>query len=232
MPISSSTTSSTSAVTTSKTLSFTSPSTSTLARHHVDADPIRFQQALWNLIKNAIKFTPAGGRLSVRSRNRDRDLPRPPKTPPTSSSRSSDTGIGIEPDVLPRIFDVLEQGGISTTSRFGGLGLGLTISRSIIEQHGGRLDAHSPGAGQAPPSPSKCPPPHLQPRSSRTRARRWHLSRAGFTRRGPSTFCSWRIIVDTGSLSPGFSLHAGITCGWPPTSLRRSRLAPRPTSIS
>ena len=58
----------------------------------------------------------------------------------------SDTGIGISPEVLPHIFDVLEQGGTSTTRRFGGLGLGLTISRSIVEQHGGRLTAHSSGA--------------------------------------------------------------------------------------
>ena len=116
-------------------------------RHHVDADPIRFQQALWNLIKNAIKFTPAGGRLCVRSRNRDRDLASTAENAPDLVIEIQDTGIGIEPDLLPRIFDVLEQGGISTTRRFGGLGLGLTISRSIIEQHCGHLDAQSPGAG-------------------------------------------------------------------------------------
>ena len=58
-----------------------------------------------------------------------------------------DTGIGIEPDVLPRIFNVLEQGGITSTRRLGGLGLGLTISRSILAEHGGRLTAHCLGAG-------------------------------------------------------------------------------------
>jgi signal transduction histidine kinase/ActR/RegA family two-component response regulator len=116
-------------------------------RHHIDADPIRFQQALWNLIKNAVKFTPAGGRLTVRSRNRDR-ISAGGDGRPELIIEVQDTGIGIEPDLLPRIFDVLEQGGISTTRRFGGLGLGLTISRSIVEQHGGRLTASSPGAGQ------------------------------------------------------------------------------------
>jgi signal transduction histidine kinase/CheY-like chemotaxis protein len=118
----------------------------TARRHHVDVDPIRFQQALWNLIKNAIKFTPTGGEISVRSLNRDRDEGTP-------NARDLvievvDSGIGIDPAVLPRIFDVMEQGGISTRRRFGGLGLGLTISRSILEQHGGSLSAHSPGPGQ------------------------------------------------------------------------------------
>jgi signal transduction histidine kinase/ActR/RegA family two-component response regulator len=113
--------------------------------HHIDVDPARFQQVLWNLIKNAIKFTPAGGQVTVRTRDRDQG----------SSGRDgggliivvSDTGIGIEPAILPRIFDILDQGGRSATRQFGGLGLGLTISRSLVEQHGGRLTAASAGAG-------------------------------------------------------------------------------------
>jgi signal transduction histidine kinase/ActR/RegA family two-component response regulator len=114
-------------------------------RHHVDADPIRFQQALWNLIKNAIKFTPTGGKVAVRSLNAD--VPGPTSATPDLVITVSDTGIGIAPDILPNVFDVLEQGGISATRRFGGLGLGLTISRSIVEQHGGQLTAHSAGRG-------------------------------------------------------------------------------------
>jgi signal transduction histidine kinase/ActR/RegA family two-component response regulator len=114
------------------------------ACHHVDADPIRFQQALWNLIKNAIKFTPAGGRVSVRTDDR--------QISPASSGgvlvvQVSDTGIGIEAGMIDRIFDVAQQGGTAVTRRFGGLGLGLTLSRSIIEQHGGRLTASSAGPG-------------------------------------------------------------------------------------
>ena len=112
-------------------------------QHHVDVDPIRFQQALWNLIKNAIKFTPAGGLITVVSLDSDGD--NQSRSTPDIVIGVSDTGIGISPEVLPHIFDVLEQGGTSTTRRFGGLGLGLTISRSIIEQHGGRLTARSPG---------------------------------------------------------------------------------------
>ena len=114
------------------------------SRHRLDVDPIRFQQALWNLIKNAIKFTPAGGKITVVSLNADADTHS--VSTPDLVIGISDTGIGIDPKVLPHIFDVLEQGGTSTTRRFGGLGLGLTIARSIIEQHGGRLTAHSPGA--------------------------------------------------------------------------------------
>jgi len=118
----------------------------TARRHHVDVDPIRFQQALWNLIKNAIKFTPTGGEISVRSLNRHENAGT--QDAGDLVIEVADSGIGIDPAVLPRIFDVMEQGGISTTRRFGGLGLGLTISRSIIEQHGGLLSAQSPGPGQ------------------------------------------------------------------------------------
>ena len=113
--------------------------------HHIDADPIRFQQVLWNLIKNAIKFTPSGGRVIVRSSDRE---PGPADGNGTGLViEISDTGIGIEPEAMQRIFDVAEQGGTAATRRFGGLGLGLTLSRSIVEQHGGKLSASSAGAG-------------------------------------------------------------------------------------
>ncbi len=115
------------------------------SEHHVSADPIRFQQALWNLIKNAIKFTPAGGRVSVRTVNRQNG--------PGSCDGAalllevSDTGIGIEANMIDRIFDIAEQGGTAASRRFGGLGLGLLLSRSIIEGHGGKIMAASRGAG-------------------------------------------------------------------------------------
>ncbi len=115
----------------------------TARRSEVDADPIRLQQVLWNLIKNAIKFTPPGGTVTVRSRDGDAS------SPGTAGSglviAVSDTGMGIESDDLSRIFNLFEQGGASSSQRSGGLGLGLTISRSIIEQHGGRLIAASGG---------------------------------------------------------------------------------------
>ncbi|MFI5457596.1 MAG: histidine kinase N-terminal 7TM domain-containing protein, partial [Isosphaerales bacterium] len=114
-------------------------------RHHVDADPIRFQQVLWNLIKNAIKFTPSGGQVTVRSR--DREGACDGESAARLVIEVSDTGIGIEPDSLGRIFDIMEQGGTAATRQFGGLGLGLTLSRSIVEQLDGRLAAASAGAG-------------------------------------------------------------------------------------
>jgi CheY-like chemotaxis protein len=143
-------------------------------RHHVDADPIRFQQVLWNLIKNAIKFTPAGGTVTVRSRSQTAAANGPATIPGTSVGppllfiEVIDTGIGIEPALLPRVFDTLEQGGVPATRQFGGLGLGLTISRSILHQHGGRIWATSAGPGQGATftveMPSIAPPVVSRPR--------------------------------------------------------------------
>lgn len=110
--------------------------------HHVDADPARLQQVFWNLIKNAVKFTPRGGSLSIRSLNAS---PFPEGTAPRFMVEVSDTGIGIEPHTLPKIFDAFEQGDSATRRRFGGLGLGLAISRSVVVAHGGRLSASSDG---------------------------------------------------------------------------------------
>jgi nitrogen-specific signal transduction histidine kinase/CheY-like chemotaxis protein len=115
--------------------------------HHLDADPTRFQQVLWNLLKNAIKFSPPGGAVIVRSRNRA-DPPCPGTGGPWLVIEVIDRGIGIGPDLLPRLFTPFEQGSPSIGRRFGGLGLGLAISRTIAERHGGRLTASSEGAGQ------------------------------------------------------------------------------------
>jgi len=139
-------------------------------RHDVDADPARLQQVLWNLLKNAIKFSPTvGGTITIRSRDRDDD-----QLPVAGSwlvIEVADEGIGIEPELLPRVFSMFEHGGPSTRPKFGGLGLGLTISRSIVEQHGGHLSASSGGHGKgttltlelpgvkAPISPPSLPPP-------------------------------------------------------------------------
>ena len=114
--------------------------------HYVDADPARLQQVIWNLLKNAIKFTPAGGTVTVRSRDANVS---PQET--TSSSLILDvidTGIGIDPAVLPRIFDLFDKGSHSPRRQSTGLGLGLLISRSIVEQHDGRLRAASIGKGR------------------------------------------------------------------------------------
>jgi PAS domain S-box-containing protein len=109
--------------------------------HHVNADPARLQQVFWNLIKNAVKFTPGGGSIAIRTRNEDVVHGREGRF----VVEMSDTGIGIEPEVLPTIFDPFQQGETSITRKYGGLGLGLAICRGIVEAHGGTLVAESAG---------------------------------------------------------------------------------------
>lgn len=112
--------------------------------HHVEGDHARLMQIAWNLMRNAAKFTPSGGALTIRSWNEGTDADEPARL----ILEFTDTGRGIEPELLGRIFDAFEQGQTEGRSRGGGLGLGLAISRSLAEAHGGRLTAHSPGPGQ------------------------------------------------------------------------------------
>ncbi len=114
--------------------------------HGVLADGPRLTQVFWNLVRNAIKFTPAGGSVRVRSWNET--TPKRADGMGWLAVEVADTGIGIEPAVLPRIFDAFEQGQRSITRRFGGLGLGLAISKAILELHGGSLRAASGGHGR------------------------------------------------------------------------------------
>lgn len=112
--------------------------------HRVWADGPRLSQVLWNLLKNAVKFTPAGGSIRVRSWN-EGEAGAPERS---LVIEIVDTGMGIDAELLPRIFDAFEQGQRTITRRFGGLGLGLAISRAIVEQHGGLLQAASEGRGR------------------------------------------------------------------------------------
>ena len=107
--------------------------------HFVQGDPARLQQVFWNLIKNSVKFTEEGGRISLATSN-----PQPGQI----AIDVSDTGIGIEADKLPRIFNAFEQGQSSITRKFGGLGLGLAISKAMVLAHGGTITASSPGPNQ------------------------------------------------------------------------------------
>ena len=105
-------------------------------------------QIVWNLIRNAAKFTPPGGRLTIRTHQPARPFERGPTGDPALLVvEFEDTGIGIDPEVLPRIFEAFEQGHDDLRGRSGGLGLGLAISRSLAEAMGGRLTASSPGRG-------------------------------------------------------------------------------------
>jgi signal transduction histidine kinase/CheY-like chemotaxis protein len=101
----------------------------------LEADPARLQQIFWNLIKNAVKFTPAGGRLEIRTRNEDGQL----------RVQVSDSGMGIDAETLPKIFNAFEQG---DRTQLGGLGLGLAISKALVETHSGKLTAESAGKDQ------------------------------------------------------------------------------------
>ncbi len=104
----------------------------------VSADPKRLEQVLWNLLANALKFTPNGGAIDVLVRNGG-DL---------AQVAVKDSGPGIHPDFLPHVFDRFTQADSSTTRRYGGLGLGLSIVRYIVEMHGGFVQAESPGVGK------------------------------------------------------------------------------------
>jgi PAS domain S-box-containing protein len=104
------------------------------------ADAGRLQQVFWNLLRNATKFTPDGGDVFIRTWN--------------SRGNSQlfvevrDTGVGIRPEAMQRIFEVFEQGEDRTTGQFGGLGLGLSIAKAVVEMHGGSIAAMSDGPDQ------------------------------------------------------------------------------------
>ncbi|HKP81422.1 MAG TPA: response regulator [Pyrinomonadaceae bacterium] len=104
----------------------------------VMGEPVRLQQIAWNLVSNAIKFTDPGGKVSI--------------TTGLNGTQSYltvvDTGVGIEPDFLPHVFDRFRQADGSTSRRHGGLGLGLAIADALAKMHNGRLEAQSDGVGQ------------------------------------------------------------------------------------
>jgi signal transduction histidine kinase len=104
----------------------------------VFADAGRLQQVILNLLSNAVKFTPAGGRITL-SADAGTDL---------VTIRVSDTGAGIAPEMLSRVFERFWQADKSTTRRYSGVGLGLTISRHLVELHGGTIEAASEGEGR------------------------------------------------------------------------------------
>ncbi|MBF5042272.1 response regulator [Aggregicoccus sp. 17bor-14] len=135
-------------------------------------DAARLQQVVWNLVSNAVKFTPPGGRVQVRVAPRDGAL----------ELRVADTGQGIPQDFLPHVFERFRQADGSPTRQHGGLGLGLAIAKHLVELHGGSIGAESPGDGQGatfrvtlplaaerlaalsavPPTPAQVPAPAAQ----------------------------------------------------------------------
>ena len=101
----------------------------------IEGDSARLQQVLWNLVSNAIKFTPAGGHVTLTAMEDDGGV----------QLSVSDTGIGIEADFLPHVFERFRQADSSTTRTHGGVGLGLAIVRHLVQLHGGRISARSEG---------------------------------------------------------------------------------------
>jgi PAS domain S-box-containing protein len=105
---------------------------------HVDGDPTRLQQIFWNILSNAVKFTPAGGRIRVELSSSDSRI----------HIVVSDTGQGISHAFLPRVFDSLSQERGSSTRDHGGLGLGLSIVKQLVQMHGGTVRVESAGEGK------------------------------------------------------------------------------------
>jgi signal transduction histidine kinase len=104
----------------------------------VQGDADRLGQVIWNLLANAVKFTPAGGRVEIRLQRVDSQI----------EIVVSDSGQGIEAAFLPHVFDRFRQADQAATREYGGLGLGLAITRHLVELHGGTISASSAGAGQ------------------------------------------------------------------------------------
>ncbi len=128
----------------------------------VNADPDRIVQVVWNLLSNATKFTPKGGRIQLVLRRINSN----------AEIEVSDTGAGIPEDVLPYVFDRFRQADGSTTRRHGGLGLGLAIVRHLVELHGGMVMAHSDGPGQGATFTVNLPMPIFQRKPAATTPRR------------------------------------------------------------
>jgi CheY-like chemotaxis protein/nitrogen-specific signal transduction histidine kinase len=104
----------------------------------VDADEARIEQVVSNLVGNAVKYTPAGGRITVRTYQRDGD----------AVLDVEDTGVGLDPDLASRVFDLFVQGVQPLDRQAGGLGIGLTLVRRLVEMHGGQVDVRSDGTGR------------------------------------------------------------------------------------
>jgi signal transduction histidine kinase len=104
----------------------------------ISGDPARLQQVVWNLVMNAVKFTPKGGRVQVQLQRVNSNV----------EIVVSDSGQGIAPDVLPFVFDRFIQADSSSTREHGGLGIGLALVKHLVELHGGSVVAQSPGAGK------------------------------------------------------------------------------------
>jgi len=131
------------------------------AAEHLRGDPTRLQQVIWNLLSNSIKFTSAGGEVTVSVK----------RTASMAEISVHDTGEGINPEFLPYVFDRFQQADSSVTRKHGGLGLGLAITRHLVEMHGGTIEAHSDGKGHGATFSVRLPIPAVYPEPSEVRER-------------------------------------------------------------
>jgi PAS domain S-box-containing protein len=138
----------------------------------VNADPARLQQTFWNLLRNAAKFTAEGGSIFIRTES----------TAGTVRVEVRDTGIGIDPDILPKVFEAFEQGDMRITRQFGGLGLGLAICKAIMDMHGGAIRAQSDGPGMGATFIVELPAAFVGERESVAMEPSGHDSAAGHVR--------------------------------------------------
>lgn len=167
------------------------------------ADPARLQQVIWNLMSNAVKFTPAGGRIEVHVAQAAEE----------ACITVRDTGIGIRPEYLPALFDRFSQGDSSVTRRFGGLGLGLAIVKQLVEMHGGTVEAVSEGEGHGATFTVRLPVRELRLRSDPQPSGRAMQSRRAASS-ADTDLSGLRILVvedeaDTADLLERFLVSAG-----------------------
>src|SRR5262249_14940347 len=120
----------------------------------LDADPARLAQAINNLLTNAAKYTPPGGRIALTTEVQNCEL----------TIRVADNGVGIDPVTLSRVFELFAQGDHAWRLGSGGLGVGLTLARRLVEMHGGTLEAESAGPGLGSTFSIRLPVP--EPRES------------------------------------------------------------------
>ena len=126
-------------------------------------DSDRLQQVIWNLLSNAIKFTPSGGKVVISTEQHDAEI----------IIAVSDTGQGISAEFLPFVFERFRQADSTDTKRNGGLGLGLTLVRTLVESHGGSVRAESAGIGQGATFSISLP---LTQRLNSNRKKNYHVS--------------------------------------------------------
>ena len=127
----------------------------------ISGDPGRLQQVIWNLLSNAIKFTPKDGKVQILLERVNSHI----------EISVADTGVGIKPEFIPHLFERFRQGDASTTRKYGGLGLGLSIVKSLVELHGGTVAVKSPGEGQGTTVTVHLPLTVVHRQSRRRRAR-------------------------------------------------------------